>query len=58
MTRGCQKALRRLAAEKAATTVSQLVMWNVAAGLDWGDDRRAVAELGQPLRAGTGPGLR
>jgi hypothetical protein len=30
-----QKAMRRLAAEKAATTVSQLVMWNVAAGLDW-----------------------
>jgi hypothetical protein len=36
-----QKALRRLAAEKAATTVSQLVMWNVAAGLDWS----TIAEL-------------
>ena len=36
-----QKALRRLAAEKAATTVSQLVMWNVAAGLEWG----TIAEL-------------
>ena len=30
-----QKALRRLAAEKAATQVAQLVMWNVAVGLDW-----------------------
>jgi len=30
-----QKALRRLAAEKAATPVAQLVMWNVAVGLDW-----------------------
>src|SRR5262249_41477898 len=38
-----QKALRRLAAEKAATTVSQLVMWNVAANLDWG----TIAELSQ-----------
>jgi hypothetical protein len=36
-----QKALRRLAAEKAATTVSQLVMWNVAAGLEWD----SIAEL-------------
>jgi hypothetical protein len=38
-----QKALRRLAAEKAATTVSQLVMWNVAADLDW----PTIAELSQ-----------
>ena len=30
-----QKALRRLAAQKAATPVAQLVMWNVAVGLDW-----------------------
>ena len=30
-----QKALRRLAAEKAPTSLSQLVMWNLAAGLDW-----------------------
>ncbi len=36
-----QKALRRLAADKAATNVSQLVMWNVAAGLDWS----TIAEL-------------
>src|SRR5690242_10552444 len=38
-----QKALRRLAADKAATTVAQLVMWNVAAGLDWG----TIAQLSQ-----------
>jgi hypothetical protein len=30
-----RKALRLLAAEKAATQVAQLVMWNVAVGLDW-----------------------
>ena len=30
-----QKALRRLAAEKAPTSLSQLVMWNLAAGLEW-----------------------
>src|SRR5262249_44550129 len=30
-----QKALRRLAAEKAATPGAQLVVWNVAARLDW-----------------------
>ncbi len=29
------EAVRRLAAEKAPTVASQLVMWNVAAGLDW-----------------------
>ena len=36
-----QKAMKRLAAEKAATNVAQLVMWNVAAGLDWD----TIAEL-------------
>ena len=36
-----QKAMKRLAAEKAATTVAQLVMWNLAAGLDWD----TIAEL-------------
>jgi hypothetical protein len=36
-----QKALTRLQAEKAATTVSQLVMWNVASGLEW----PTIAEL-------------
>ena len=30
-----QKVLRRLAAEKASTQLAQLVMWNVAAGMDW-----------------------
>ena len=53
-----QKALKRLAAEKAATTVAQLVMWNVAAGLDWETIAKPVAELGQSLRAGPGPGFR
>jgi hypothetical protein len=30
-----QKALKRLAAETASSQVSQLVMWRLAAGLDW-----------------------
>ncbi len=30
-----QKALKRLATDKAPTSLSQLVMWNLAAGLDW-----------------------
>lgn len=30
-----QKALKRLALEKASTTLSQLVMWRVASGLEW-----------------------
>jgi hypothetical protein len=30
-----QKALKRLAADKAPTSLSQLVMWNLAARLDW-----------------------
>jgi hypothetical protein len=30
-----QKALKRLTSEKAPTPVSQLVMWRIAAGLDW-----------------------
>jgi hypothetical protein len=30
-----QKALRRLAADKAPATIAQLVMWNVAGKLDW-----------------------
>jgi hypothetical protein len=36
-----QKALSRLQAAKAATTVSQLVMWNVASGVEW----PTIAEL-------------
>jgi hypothetical protein len=31
-----QAALKRLAEDKAPQTISQLVMWNVASGLDWG----------------------
>jgi hypothetical protein len=38
-----QKALRRLSAEKAPTSLSQLVMWNLAAGLDWS----TIAQLSQ-----------
>jgi hypothetical protein len=38
-----QKALRRLAAEKAPTSLSQLVMWNLAAGLEWS----TIAQLSQ-----------
>src|SRR5262249_17401921 len=30
-----QKALKRLAKDKAPTTVSQLVMWRLTGGLDW-----------------------
>jgi hypothetical protein len=30
-----QLALKRLAEDKASTTLSQLVMWNVSGGLDW-----------------------
>jgi hypothetical protein len=36
-----RKALARLQQEKAATQVSQLVMWNVSAGVDW----ETIAEL-------------
>jgi hypothetical protein len=35
-----QAALRQLAAEKAPETIAQMVMWNVAAGLDWADIRQ------------------
>ena len=38
-----QKALRRLAADKAPTTLSQLVMWNLSAGLDW----NSISQLSQ-----------
>jgi len=38
-----QKALRRLAADKAPTSLSQLVMWKLAAGLDW----NTIAQLSQ-----------
>ena len=63
-------AVRRLAEEKAPTVASQLVMWNVAAGLDWDAiaglskgwaspkdvalARRFVESLGQPAPEETG----
>ena len=53
-----QKALRRLAAEKAPTSLSQLVMWQVAAGLDWETIAQLSRELGQSPRADAGQGIR
>ena len=44
--RRVQKALRRLAADKAPTSLSQLVMWHLSAGLDWNTIAAAVAEAG------------
>jgi hypothetical protein len=38
-----QKALRRLAAEKIPSSVSQLVMWRLSAGLEWDE----IAQLAQ-----------
>jgi hypothetical protein len=38
-----QKALRRLAAGKAPTTIAQLVMWRLSAGLEWD----AIARLSE-----------
>jgi hypothetical protein len=38
-----QKALKRLAAHTAPTTVSQLVMWRLSGGLDWD----AIAQLSE-----------
>jgi hypothetical protein len=32
-----QKALRRLAAEKVPTSVAQVVMWRLSAGMEWND---------------------
>jgi hypothetical protein len=39
-----QKALKRLAADKASSPTSQLIMWHLAAGLDW----ETIAQLSQP----------
>jgi hypothetical protein len=39
-----QKALRRLASEKAPTSLAQLVMWRVSAGLDWDTIARMSAK--------------
>ena len=41
-----QKALKRLAADKAPTSLSQLVMWNLSAGLDWNTIAAVVARAG------------
>ena len=41
-------AVRRLAAEKAPTVASQLVMWNVSAGLDWDAIARLSAAWADP----------
>ncbi len=42
-----QKAIRRLAAQKVPTSVSQLVMWRLTSGTDWADIAR-VAEWATP----------
>ena len=42
------EAVRRLAAEKAPTVASQLVLWNVAAGLDWDVVARMSAAWADP----------
>jgi len=39
-----QKALKRIAADKAPSTVAQLVMWRVASKLDW----EAIARMSKP----------
>jgi hypothetical protein len=44
-----QKALKRLAAAKAPTTVSQLVMWRLAAGLGWDDIARLSERWANPF---------
>ena len=43
-------AVRRLAAAKAPSVASQLVLWNVSAGLGLGRNRQAVGRLGRPPR--------
>jgi hypothetical protein len=43
-----QKALRRLAADKAPETVAQLVLWNVAARLDWSLVAQAASNWANP----------
>ncbi len=48
-------AVRRLAAEKAPSVASQLVLWNVAAGLDWDVIAPDVGPLGRPPRRGGWP---
>jgi hypothetical protein len=42
------KALKRLAEDKAPTSVSQLVLWNVSAGLDWATIARLSKDWANP----------
>lgn len=44
-----QKALKRLAAQKAPTTVAQMVMWRVAQDLDWDQVAGLSSEWGNPF---------
>jgi hypothetical protein len=41
-----QKALRRLAAEKIPTSVSQAVMWRLTSGLEWNDIAQLAEKYG------------
>ena len=43
-----QKALKRLAADKAPATVSQLVMWKLASGMDWANIAQLSAKWANP----------
>ena len=45
---GCRKPSRRLAAEKAAETVSQLVMWRLTSNLEWSEIERLSAKWANP----------
>ena len=49
-----QKALKRLATAKAPTSLSQLVMWRVAADLDWNTIAQLSQVVGQSSRARPG----
>jgi hypothetical protein len=43
-----QKALKRLAIEKAPRPIAQLVLWNVVAGLDWAEIARRSKSWANP----------
>ncbi len=53
-----QKALKRLAADTASSPVSQLVMWHLAAGLDWETIGQLSQNWANRLRADHGPEFR
>ena len=53
-----QKALRRLTAEMAPTSLTQLVMWRLAGRLDWETIGELSRELGQRVRIDPGEGFR